>query len=104
MDAEAVIEKNINLAVNFIDLSDVELNFKDATFNEKLINLFEAMKDEPDLDSRTETFDEVRSIIKSIPFGVLLDYCQNQTFSHTKKITKNEKALLMYTRARLNCF
>lgn len=80
MDVEAVIEKNINLAVNFIDLSDVELNFKDATFNEKLINLFEVMKDEPDLDARTETFDEVRSIIKSMTFGELLGYCQIRYF------------------------
>lgn len=61
-----MIEKNINLSINFIDLDEIDLNFesmKDDEFKNKLQSLFQKLKDEPILDSRTETFDEVRSII-----------------------------------------
>lgn len=69
MDAENVIEKNISLAISFIDPNDVELNFqcvKDESFLQRLQSLFEILKDEPTPSSRTETFDEVRSIINFI--------------------------------------
>lgn len=66
MDVETVIEKNINLAINFIDINDIDLNFesvRNEAFKNNLHILFQKLKDEPNLDSRTETFDEVRSII-----------------------------------------
>lgn len=65
MDSENVITKNINLAVNYIDLNDVELKFdsiKDETFKEQIFDLFQKLKDEPNADSRDERFDEVRKI------------------------------------------
>lgn len=69
MDAGNVIEKNISLAISFIDLNAVEFDFeciKDETFKERLHSLFGKLKDEPTPSSRTETFDEVRSIINFV--------------------------------------
>lgn len=66
MDSENVISKTINLGISFIDINDVEMNFecvKDETVRQELQNLLQKIKDEPNLDTRTENFDEVRSII-----------------------------------------
>lgn len=60
MDVENVIAKNINLSISFIDLDDIVFDFKDVTFKKKLDCLFQTLKDEPNIDSRLETFDEVR--------------------------------------------
>lgn len=66
MDSENVIgPKSINLAINYIDASEVEFSFdciKDEALKKNLLNLFQEFKDETEPDSRTETFDEVRSI------------------------------------------
>lgn len=62
MEVEHVIEKNINLAISFIDVADVEINFdsvRDETFKDNVRKLFQELKDEPQSDSRAETFDEV---------------------------------------------
>lgn len=62
MEVEHVIEKNINLAISFIDLDEVEIDFdsvKDETFKDNIRKLFQELKDEPKSDSRAETFDEV---------------------------------------------
>lgn len=66
MDVENVIERKINLGVTFIDLDKVELNIpcvKSEEFKHRFQNLFVKLKDEQNASSRTETFDEVRSII-----------------------------------------
>ena len=71
MDMDSVIEKNISVAINFIDLNEVELDFqsvKDEIFKEKVCKLFEKLKEEPNPSSRTETFDEVGSIINETFF------------------------------------
>lgn len=66
MDSENVISKNINLAITFIETNDIEMDFesvKDETVRQELQKLLREFKDEPNLDARTESFDEVRSII-----------------------------------------
>ncbi|CRL03037.1 CLUMA_CG016456, isoform A [Clunio marinus] len=81
MDSESVI-KNINLAISYINLDDVDLDFdsvRDETFKKELRNLFQKLKDEPNIDSRTETFDEiiqmVRGQLKSLEtVGQILDF------------------------------
>lgn len=76
-----MIEKNINFAINFIDPNDVDLNFasvKNEAFKSNLQVLFQKLKDEPNLDLRTETFDEVRSIINLDSPCDQLDYRQNR--------------------------
>lgn len=62
MDCVNVTPKNINLAITFIDLNDIALDFhsvKDESFKEKLHSSFQRLKDEPNIDERLETFDEV---------------------------------------------
>lgn len=87
MDVESVLEKNISLAISFIDLNEVELDFqsiKDEKFKEKMCKLFVKLKEEANPSSRTETFDEVGSIINVPPFH-LLDYRQIKIFQNMKE-------------------
>lgn len=77
---ESVIEKNINLSINFFDLREIELDFqsvKNETFKEKVCSLFEKLKEEPNPSLRTDTFDEVGSIINT---AQLLEYRQIKIF------------------------
>lgn len=70
MDSECSEEtkKNINLAIRFLPVTDLEFNWeniKDETEREKLQELFQQLKEEDDPNARAETLDEVseRSII-----------------------------------------
>lgn len=54
---------NINLAIKFIDVKELELNWeslKDVSERAKLQNLFQKIKDEDEPIARAETLDEVR--------------------------------------------
>lgn len=66
MDVEHVLEKNINLSISFIDLDDVELDFKcvkDEAFKQRLHSSFKRLQQAPNGEERLESFDEVGSII-----------------------------------------
>lgn len=66
MAADGAISRSINLATTFIDTSDIEMDFesiKNETVRTELRNLLQKFKDEPSLEARTRSFDEVRSII-----------------------------------------
>lgn len=87
MDVEKVIEKNISLAITNLNLDEIELDFqsvKDETFKEKVFELFEKLKEEPNPSSRTEAFDEVGSIINVLPPP--LDYRQIKILQNIKKL------------------
>lgn len=66
MAADGAISQSINLATTFIDTSDIEMDFesiKNETVRTELRDLLQKFKDEPNLEARTQSFDEVRSII-----------------------------------------
>lgn len=66
MTADGAISRSINLATTFIDTSDIEMDFesiKNETVRTELQDLLQKFKDEPNLEARTQSFDEVRSII-----------------------------------------
>lgn len=66
MDVEHVLEKNISLAIGFISIDEVALDFKcvkDEAFKQRLHSSFQKLKDAPNGEERLETFDEVGSII-----------------------------------------